>query len=197
MGFGALRVLNDDIIAPGRGFDTHQHDNMEIVTIVLDGAVRHRDSMGNEGTIRTGEAQRISAGSGIMHSEWNASDKVPLKLLQIWVEPKERDIGPGHEQKKIKWGANAFETIVSGPKRKGALNMHQDGQFLLGQISKGKTVPHPLGNGMGLFIFVVEGAISIGKEMLAKRDSAEITGEKKAAIKALEMSKVLLIEVPV
>ena len=196
MGFGVLRVLNDDIISPGKGFGMHHHNNMEIVTIVLEGGVTHSDSMGNDGVISAGEAQRISAGKGIMHSEYNASGKKQLHLLQIWVEPKDKDIEPSYEQKKIEWEKNIFATIVSGTKVKRSLFMHQDAEFMVAEIGKGKTCTHKLKPKRGAFVFMVDGNVEIAGQRLAKGDSAEISDEKEATVKAVRGSKVLLIEVP-
>lgn len=197
MGFGELRVLNDDHIAPAKGFGMHHHDNMEIVTIVLEGAVRHEDSMGNKGVVSAGEVQRISAGNGIMHSEFNASNKEQLHLLQIWVEPKEQGIEPSYEQKKIAWGNNEFSTIVSGTKSKNAVYIHQHAEFRLAELGKEKSATHKTSKGRGVFVFVVSGKAQIGMYELAKGDSAEIVYEKEVIVKAEEGNRVLLIEVPV
>ncbi|HLC92581.1 MAG TPA: pirin family protein [archaeon] len=198
MGFGALRVLNDDIIDPGYGFDTHPHSNYEIVTIVLEGSVEHGDSMGNTGIIHAGELQRISAGSGILHSEKNPSKKEKTALLQIWIKPKELNIEPSYEQKKFSAAQmkNKLVEVVSGTKRKGAIYIHQDARFLLGALDKKKSAPITISKSHGLFVFVIEGSVRIGDASLDKRDCAEITGEEKITIAANEKSKVLAIEVP-
>ncbi len=199
MGFGALRVLNDDVISPDSGFDTHPHSNMEIVTTPLKGELEHKDSMGNSGTIHEGELQRMSAGTGILHSERNPSKTVPAELLQIWVLPKKMNITPSYEQKKFseKEMQNVLLTVVCGEKKKGTLSINQDAVFLLGSFSKGRGAPYSVsGKNKGVFIFVIEGKVEVLGEALSRRDCAEIRGEKKIKLNAIEKSKVLVIEVP-
>ncbi|MEK6942086.1 MAG: pirin family protein [archaeon] len=198
MGFGALRALNDDSVDAAKGFDLHPHDNMEIVTIVLEGALLHSDSMGNRGVIPAGDVQRMSAGTGIAHSEANASKKEPVKLFQIWIYPKERNIGPSYEQKSFAGlQKNKFTQIVSPDGKNGSLRINQDAGFLLGEFDAGKDVSFkPENTEHGVFVFVVSGKVFVGKEKLAERDSAEITGAKEIKITALEKSKILIIEVP-
>ncbi len=198
MGFGALRVLNDDIVEPGYGFDMHPHSNFEIVTLVLEGSLEHRDSMGNHGIIKAGEIQRISAGSGIEHSEHNPSKKEVAKLLQIWVAPKERGITPSYEQKKFSAAKmkNRLTEVVSGKKTKGKIYIRQNAKFLLSGLAKGKTVSHKLPLDMGAFVFIIEGSARIGELQLGRRDCAEISKEGKFQITALEKAHILVIEVP-
>ncbi len=196
MGFGKLRVLNDDIVAPGKGFGTHGHDNMEIITLVLEGTLEHKDSMGNHGIIKTGEVQRISAGSGIKHSEFNHSKEEPVHLLQIWVEPKEEDITPSYEQKSFeKIEKNTLFPLVLGKKSKDALVMHQDGGFYLAKLDAKKNVEHPLPKGHGAYVFVISGEITLGKHTLSQGDAAAISGELVEII-SKKSSQALLIEVP-
>ncbi|MBI2597726.1 MAG: pirin family protein [Candidatus Diapherotrites archaeon] len=199
MGFGALRVLNDDIIEPAKGFGFHSHKNMEIVTIVLEGSLEHKDSMGNTGVIKVGEVQRMSAGTGVVHSEFNASKKETARLLQIWVYPKEQNIEPSYEQKSFqkKGFENKLQAIVSGNKKVGALYLHQNAEFLLGSFWTGKSFSHTLlGINNGLFVFLIEGKMQVEEEIIEKLDSAEISHAKKIEFYALEKSKALLIEVP-
>ena len=139
MGFGLLKVFNDDIVEPGKGFGAHFHDNMEIVSIVLEGALEHKDSMGNHGIIKSGEIQRISAGTGISHSEFNHSGKDRVHFLQIWVIPKETGIKPSYEQKSSELKKNKFIDAVSGGKNKDSIYMHQDANFSLGNFDKNKS----------------------------------------------------------
>lgn len=197
MNFGLLRVLNDDTIAGGGGFGFHPHDNMEIVTIVTEGELFHRDSMGNEGKIPAGDVQRMSAGTGVVHSEMNASKTRPVKLFQIWVFPKEKNIEPSYEQKGFARAdkKNKLLCIVSGNKE-GALGIHQDAEFFLGEIGKQKSVFHKILDERGVFVFVVKGKVQVGKEVLNERDSIEISGAEKIELKAIEESEVLVIEVP-
>ncbi len=196
MGFGKLRVLNDDIVAPGKGFGMHSHDNMEIVTLVLEGTLEHKDSMGNHGIIKAGEVQRISAGTGIKHSEFNHSREKPVHLLQIWVEPKELDIAPSYEQKSfdaIK--KNTLFPLVLGKKARNALYMHQDGGFYLARVDEGTALEHTPANGNGAYVFIISGVIALGKHILSSGDAASITGQT-ATIASKQPSEVLLIEVP-
>ena len=198
MGFGALRALNDDSVDAGKGFGMHPHDNMEIVTIVLEGALSHTDSMGNQGVIPAGDVQRMSAGTGVVHSEANASKKEPVKLFQIWVFPKERNIKPSYEQKSFaKMPKNKLVVIVSGQKKEDAMYLHQDAEFLLGEFDAKKEFSFkPKNQSRGVFVFVVEGKILAETKKLGSRDAVEITGAKEIKIKSVEKSKILLIEVP-
>lgn len=198
MGFGALRVINEDVIAPGQGFGTHGHDNMEIVTIVLKGALEHKDSTGNHGVILPGDVQRMSAGTGIRHSEFNHSQKDPVHLLQIWVIPKERGISPGYEQKSFSKKANQGISLVSGKKNKDSLFMHQDAVFSMGFFDAGKawhyekTFPKN-----GLYAFVIEGKAALpNKEVLSGSDAASLTETSEMSFSFPEKTQLLLIEVP-
>ncbi|MCX7878858.1 MAG: pirin family protein [Ignavibacteria bacterium] len=199
MRFGLLRVLNDDTVEPSRGFDTHPHDNMEIITIPLKGSVAHRDSTGGEGIISAGEIQVMSAGSGVYHSEFNASDTEQLNLLQIWIFPKKRNIEPRYEQKKFDTNnrKNRFQIVVSPDGRDGSLKINQDAYFSLSDMERGKSLEYIIkNNGNGIYLFVIDGKIQIGKYQLSSRDALGITGTESFRINALENSKVLIIEVP-
>jgi quercetin 2,3-dioxygenase len=199
MGFGLLRVLNDDIIGPSKGFDMHPHANMEIVSIVLQGALEHKDSMGNAGTIHAKEIQRMSAGTGIMHSEWNPSKTEKGRFLQIWLKPKKMNIKPSYEQASYD---GAFEKkgwtmLIHPEKKKGALAIQQDAYFSIGNFEKNKKVNYALNNkNNGAYLFVLEGAIEIEKNALAKRDAIGITKTEVIHLKTVEPSKLLLLEVP-
>lgn len=197
--FGLLRVLNDDIVEPGMGFGTHPHDNMEIVSIPLAGALAHKDSTGNEHVINTGDVQIMSAGSGLYHSEYNASKKEPVNFLQIWVFPKERDIEPRYEQKTFDNGEriNRIQTVVSPDRNSGALWINQDSYFSLSKPEKGKTIEYEImKNGNGLYIFVIEGSLSLAGETLNKRDAIGLEDLQRIPVKAEEDSEILFIEVP-
>ena len=197
MGFGKLRVLNDDVVAAGKGFGMHGHDSMEIITIVLSGSLEHKDSMGNHGIIHAGEVQRISAGSGISHSEFNHSKESSVHLLQIWVEPKEEDIEPSYEQKSFgEQKSNVLVPLVLGKKSKDALYMHQDGGFYLAKMNNSKSVSFPLPKNHGAYVFVISGAIHIGAAKLGQRDAAAISHESQVVLIAAAESQILLIEVP-
>lgn len=198
--FGLLRVLNDDIVEAGGGFGTHPHDNMEIVTIPLEGALEHKDSMGNTEVIRPGEVQVMSAGSGITHSEYNHSKEIPVNLLQIWVFPKERDITPRYEQRHFnpEKRKNRFDTIVS-PDNMSETSMwiNQDAFFSLADLEKGKSVAYDTKiKGNGIYLFVIEGKVSIGSDNLEKRDAASFEETESINITALDDSKLLAIEIP-
>ena len=196
--FGALRVLNDDHIAPAMGFGEHPHDNMEIVTIPLNGALRHKDSMGNEGVIEAGDVQIMSAGSGVRHSEANNSTKDAVDLFQIWVFPKITNINPRYDQKTFdeKDRDNKWQTLVS-PLEGEALWINQDAWFSIGNYNTDKTasykihLPHN-----GVYIMVIEGKISIGDKILNKRDAMGVWDTENVNISILENSKLLVVEVP-
>ena len=197
--FGLLRVLNDDIIEAGMGFGTHPHDNMEIVTIPLKGELAHKDSMGTKQTIKPGEIQAMSAGSGLTHSEFNNSNTEEINLLQIWVFPKERDIEPRYEQKvfKTEERKNKFQTVVSPEKTNGAMWINQNAYFSLAELDKDKELGYMIKHkGNGAYIFVIEGSIETAGETLNRRDGMGIDGIDELSIKSLENSEILLIDVP-
>lgn len=198
--FGRLRVLNDDIIQPGKGFGAHPHNNMEIISIPLAGKLAHKDSLGHESIIHTGEVQVMSAGSGIEHSEYNASDTEIVNLLQIWVFPKFANVEPRYDQKKfdLESKKNEFITVVS-PKNEveGALWIHQDAYFNLAQLEENKTLTYTLKNSNHLiYIFVIEGVAEAAKQILKTKDALGVSEIDSIEIKPLEASKILLIEVP-
>ncbi|MCC6866669.1 MAG: pirin family protein [Ignavibacteria bacterium] len=197
--FGLLRVLNDDIVLPGEGFGTHPHDNMEIISIPLKGALAHKDSTGNEHIINTGDVQIMSAGSGLYHSEYNASLKDDVNFLQIWVFPKKRDIEPRYEQKTFDANErkNNFQLVVSPNKNNGALWINQDAYFSLTELDNGKKINYTVNiKGNGIYIFLLNGKITIGNEILETRDGLGIEDVNEIEIKALENSAVLLMEIP-
>jgi quercetin 2,3-dioxygenase len=197
--FGMLRVLNDDHVAQGMGFGTHPHDNMEIVTIVLSGALEHRDSMGNTAVIKPNEVQIMSAGTGITHSEFNHSKNEPVQLLQIWVFPKERNIKPRYDQKLFspEERKNKLLTVVSPSKENGAVWINQDAWFSLGSLEKNKSIEYNLHEkGNGVYAFVIEGEISVGEIDLGRRDGLGISETDKFNVNAKTNADVLLIEIP-
>lgn len=199
--FGMLRVLNDDTIAGGMGFGTHPHANMEIITIPLEGGLKHRDSMGNEGVIRFGEVQVISAGTGIQHSEMNASQNDTAKTLQLWVFPDEEDVTPRYDQKSfdIENQINKFVTIVS-PKDKNdgnALWVYQQTFFNLGIFEKDTSITYKVNiPENGVYLFLIEGEIEVDNQILKTRDAMGIIDFEQFEIKINSKSKILLIEVP-
>lgn len=197
--FGLLRVLNDDIVAPGMGFPTHPHDNMEIITIPLKGSVYHEDNMGNSGEIKAGEVQVMSAGSGVMHSEYNKNEDEELNLFQIWIFPNKRNVEPRYDQKKIQDDAlkNDWVQIVSPNSEDMGVWIHQNAWILKGNISKGHNLSYVNQNeGNGSYLMVIEGLIKIENQELGRRDAIGIPTTKELQITALEESKVLLLDVP-
>ncbi|HTH83597.1 MAG TPA: pirin family protein, partial [Mucilaginibacter sp.] len=172
--FGALRVLNDDIIAGGTGFGTHPHDNMEIITIPLHGALEHKDSMGNIGVINAGEVQVMSAGTGVEHSEYNHSATEAANTLQIWLFPKHRNIEPRYDQRNFtnNFKLNELTTLVTGDKNVDALWINQDATFSIGEFEAGKTINYTISNaGNGAYVFVLEGTAKVGEQVLNKMDA--------------------------
>ncbi len=197
--FGALRVLNDDIIAGGTGFGTHPHDNMEIITIPLKGAVEHKDSMGNAGVITAGEVQVMSAGTGIEHSEYNHSATEAVNALQIWLFPKHRNIEPRYDQRNFtdSFKLNELTTLVSGDKTTGALWINQDATFSIGEFEAGKTINYEIKNpGNGAYLFVLEGVVKTGDNILNKRDALGVYDTSSITIDTQANTRLLIIDVP-
>jgi redox-sensitive bicupin YhaK (pirin superfamily) len=199
--FGMLRVLNDDTIDGGTGFGTHPHDNMEIITIPLEGGLKHRDSMGNEGVIRFGEVQVMSAGTGIEHSEMNASQIDQAKTLQLWVFPDKQEVKPRYDQKSfdIENQINTFVNIVS-PKDNNdgySLWVHQQTFFNLGIFEKDTTITYKINIPKnGVYLFLIEGEIEVDNQFLKPRDAMGITDFEQFEIKINSKAKILLVEVP-
>ncbi|SNT10425.1 hypothetical protein SAMN05421640_2292 [Ekhidna lutea] len=196
--FGLLRVFNDDIVVGGAGFPTHPHDNMEIVSIPLKGALAHLDSTGTEQVIKADEVQIMSAGSGLTHSEYNASKSDEVNFLQIWVFPKEKDIKPRYDQKYFspEGRINKIQTVVA-PSDTDALWINQDAWFSLCDLEASKSVKYVTNKeDHGIFTFVVEGAIEIASEYLDKRDAIGVSGKAEIQITSQANSQLLIIEVP-
>ncbi|PLX05928.1 MAG: hypothetical protein C0596_15625 [Marinilabiliales bacterium] len=197
--FGILRVLNDDIIAGGAGFGTHPHDNMEIITIPISGALEHKDSMGNHGVINAGDVQVMSAGFGVQHSEFNANQDIDANTLQIWLFPKTKNVEPRYQQISLnkKEMTNKFLQIVSpDPKDEGTW-IHQDAWFHLGEFDSDKEIEYYIKNrGNGAYIFIIEGSAIIEDEKLEKRDGIGIWDTDKIKLKISKGSKVLIMDVP-
>ena len=199
MHFGLLRVLNDDIIAPGMGFGSHPHDNMEIITIPLKGALEHRDSMGNIGVIHPNEIQSMSAGSGLMHSEYNHSKTEEVNLLQIWVFPKENNIEPRYEQRVFseKEKDGTLKTIVSPIKSADVMWINQDAYFSIGKFKAGTSLDYTIQHkGNGAYVFMIEGESIIEKQNLSKRDAIGIWETTNFSMEVKSNSEILIIEVP-
>jgi redox-sensitive bicupin YhaK (pirin superfamily) len=197
--FGALRVVNDDSIAGGRGFGAHPHDNMEIITIPLEGRLSHKDSTGNEGIIRKGDVQIMSAGSGIRHSEYNASSTEYARLLQIWIFPKLKNIQPIYGQKTfdLKDRKNKWQVVVSPETAEEGLNINQDARFSLVDLDAGKSIQYRMKwKNSGLYLFVIEGSVKSSDQILSKRDALGITETDFVNIEAVNDSQLLAIEIP-
>ena len=199
MNFGVLRVLNDDRVQEGMGFGKHPHDNMEIISIPLEGDLEHKDSMGNVAVIKEGDVQLMSAGTGITHSEYNKNKDEEVKFLQIWVFPKERNVTPRYDQISIRDLAkeNEFYQVVSPNKQDEGAWIQQDAWFHLGNFEKGKTTTYNLKKaGNGMYAFILEGEVTINDEKLSKRDGMGVWNVNSIEVKASEDARVLLIEVP-
>jgi len=197
--FGVLRVLNDDIIAGGKGFGTHPHDNMEIITIPLSGALEHKDSMGNIGVIQSGEVQVMSAGTGVTHSEYNHSKTEAANTLQIWLFPKERNIKPRYDQKNFSdiLKLNQLTTLISPEKNNDTLWINQDATFSMGDFEPGQTVKYDIKiPGNGVYVFVIDGAVSIDNTSLNKKDALGVYNTNSIIIETEAKSRLLLMEVP-
>jgi len=198
MGFGALRVINYDWIAPNSGFGTHEHENMEIITIPLVGTLTHKDSLGTEATIEVGEVQVMSAGTGIAHSEYNASVTEALELFQIWIEPKSYGIAPRYDQKRFNFEENqdVLLPIITPKGIEGTLFIHQEASLYLGYFTKASTEEYSITDGHGVYLLVVEGEVSVGDQKLSKRDALSVTNENKIEIVIQGGSRLLFIDVP-
>ncbi len=197
--FGVLRVLNDDFVAPGMGFGTHPHSNMEIITIPLSGELHHKDSMGNFGAIMKGEIQVMSAGAGIQHSEFNGSEEKPVTLLQIWVIPRENGVKPRYDQLKIADNAvdNEFQQIVSPNPEDAGVWIHQDAWFHIGNFTQDSSKKYEIKKSEnGVYVFVISGSVKIGDTILNQRDALGITETESFDMEIFANSEVLLIEVP-
>jgi redox-sensitive bicupin YhaK (pirin superfamily) len=179
MGFGALRVINEDIVAPGRGFGRHPHRDMEILSYVLDGAIEHADSMGNGSVIRPGDVQRMSAGTGVVHSERNPSPTEPVHFLQIWIQPDRAGIAPGYEQKHFESDAkrNVFRLIASQDGREGSVTIHQDASLYATALDAQAEATVRLAPGRRAWVQVVRGEARIGGERLVTGDGASAERE--------------------
>lgn len=196
--FGALRVLNDDYVEPGMGFGTHPHDNMEIVSIPLEGALEHRDSMDNHGIIEAGDVQIMSAGTGIMHSEFNHSKTEPVRFLQIWIFPRERQIEPRYDQKTFNTEGrkNQWQILVDPQGTVGILIV-QEAWFSIADMDTGTELEYDVKRqGNGVYFFTLEGSVEIAEEQLQRRDAVGVWDTGKVQVKATSASTVLAIEVP-
>lgn len=199
MHFGALRVLNDDEVAPGRGFGTHPHDNMEIISIPLEGDLEHKDSMGTTAVIKAGDIQVMSAGTGVYHSEYNKNSDRPVKFLQIWMFPNQRDVAPRYDQITLDPGqlTNRLQQILSPNPDDAGVWVHQNAWFHLGDLQAGREQTYTLRDpNNGLYVFVIKGDLTVGEQALHQRDGYGIWEIDAATIKTDSDARVLLMEVP-
>ncbi|MEO8591198.1 MAG: pirin family protein [Flavobacteriales bacterium] len=200
MHFGVLRVLNDDIVEAGKGFGTHPHDNMEIITIPLSGAIAHKDSMGNSGVIRVGDVQVMSAGTGILHSEFNAQEDHEMNTLQIWLFPNKRQVTPRYQQLTLDPAerVNRFQQILSPNADDAGVWIHQDAWFHIGKFDGGMTAEYEVKRkSNGIYAFVIEGEATINGQVLGKRDGLGISGVEKLDLKVgPHGAEILLMDVP-
>src|SRR5437867_10320651 len=198
MGFRSLRVVNEDRVAPGKGFPTHGHRDMEIITYILDGALEHKDSMGTGSIIRTGEVQRMSAGTGVRHSEFNASPTEPVHFLQIWIEPAAAGIAPGYEQKAFAEAdtRNRLRLVASPDGAEGSLTIHQDARVYTTRLDAGREVSHRLAPGRHAWVQVARGGLALGGQRLEYGDGAAISGETTVTLRAELDAEALLFDLP-
>lgn len=196
MGFSSLRVINDDRIEPGVGFPTHPHRDMEIVTYMLQGALAHKDSMGNGSVIRTGEVQRMSAGTGITHSESNASDSEAVHLLQIWIMPDRKGHTPSYEQIAVAGADKAGRLclVASADGRQGSVTIHQDASIYASIVRQGDVIKHALAPGRCAYLQVALGNVEVNGQALAEGDGAAITGENEICLTSPDRGEVLLFD---
>ena len=194
--FRSLRVMNEDFVQPGEGFGTHPHRDMEIVTYVLEGALEHKDSMGNGEVLRPGEFQRMSAGTGITHSEFNPSDSEPVHLYQIWLFPEKKGIEPSYEQKAFpsEEMTNQLRVVAARQPRDGSLLIHQDASIFLSKIDATKSVTHRLEHDRHAWLQVLRGSVSLNGERLDVSDGAAVSEVEELTIQATEDAEIMLFD---
>jgi redox-sensitive bicupin YhaK (pirin superfamily) len=196
MGFRALRVINEDRVAPGRGFGTHPHRDMEIITYVIDGAVEHRDSMGNGSVIQPGDVQRMSAGTGVTHSEFNPSGAAPVHFLQIWILPERTGLTPSYEQRRFPAAEKRgmLRLIASNDGRDGSVVVFQDVDVFAAVLEPDEEVTHALQHGRHAWVQIVSGGAAIDGAALAQGDGAAVSDERAVTLRARERAEVLLFD---
>jgi len=196
MGFRSLRVINEDYVAPGQGFPTHPHRDMEIITYVLDGALEHKDSLGTGSVIRPGDGQRMSAGSGIRHSEANPSTTGDAHFLQIWILPDQQGIKPSYEQKAFptEEKRGKLRLIASPDGEGGSVTIHQDSKLYVTLLAPGETVTHQMEPHRHAWIQIAKGSIELNGEVLKQGDGAAVSDEKQLTVKGTEEAEVLLFD---
>jgi len=195
MGFRSLRVINDDLVLPRKGFGMHPHRDMEIITYILSGALEHQDTMGNGRVIRAGEAQYMAAGSGVLHSESNPSSEEAVHLLQIWIQPDRKGVTPRYAEKSLAAAApGQFHLVTSKTGRDGSIAIHQDADLWLARLGVGAKVAHSLAPGRHAWVHVAEGEVTLNGQTLAGGDGAAVSEEAKLEISAAIPAQVLLFD---
>ena len=196
MGFRSLRVINEDWVAAGEGFPTHPHRDMEIITYVLEGALEHEDSLGTGSVILPGDGQRMSAGTGIRHSEFNHSQTDPVHLLQIWILPDKQGHKPGYEQKTFPGDEKQgkLRVIASPDGKNGSVTIHQDAKLYISLLEPGQEVKHDLGAGRAAWVQVAKGGVELNGQKLSQGDGAAVTDETNLKLKGVESAEVLLFD---
>jgi quercetin 2,3-dioxygenase len=196
MGFGPLRVINEDRVAPGGGFPTHPHRDMEVISYVLDGALEHKDSLGTGSVIRPGDVQRMTAGTGVRHSEFNASGKNPVHFLQIWIVPEREGLKPGYEQKTFEPGEKRSRLRLIGSRdgREGSVTIHQDADLYATLLETGESVSHAIDAGRGAWVQVARGSINVNGQRLEAGDGMAVEGADDLRLKAETLAEVLLFD---
>ena len=198
MGFRSLRVVNDDRVAPGQGFGSHPHRDMEILSYVLEGRLEHRDNLGNGAVIGPGEFQRITAGSGVVHSEFNPSTDEPVHFYQVWIKPRERGLAPGYEELRTAAGVTDGLVLVASPDgREGSLTIQQDANVWLGRLGPGSMVEAPLAPGRGAWVQILRGGAAVGPVAAGVGDGVAVEGEVSISVDAgPEGAELLLFDLP-
>ncbi len=198
LGFGPLRVINEDRVQPGMGFGTHGHRDMEIISYVLEGGLAHKDSMGNGSVIRPGDVQRMSSGTGVRHSEFNASDREPVHFLQIWIEPDQRGIAPSYEEKRFEEDAKRgqWRLIASRDGRDGSVLIHQDADVHVTRLEAGETLERGLDPHRRAYVHVIRGAVRVNGQELAGGDALKLERETKLTLDEATAAEVLLFDLP-
>jgi len=195
MGFGALRVINDDLVQPGMGFGTHPHRDMEIITYVLSGALEHKDSMGHGRVIQAGEMQYMAAGTGIEHSEFNPSQDEAVHLLQIWIQPDQKGVRPRYAEKSFQGAATGKLLLAASQTgRDGSIAIHQDAEVWLARLKPGDRVQHSLARGRQAWLHLAEGEVSLGGDILQGGDAAAVSGESELELVATKPAQALLFD---
>jgi hypothetical protein len=195
--FGALRVFNDDVVEPGMGFPTHPHEEMEIITVVLEGEMTHKDSMGNKSVIQEGDVQRMSAGTGLTHSEFNLANK-PVHFYQIWIFPDEKGLSPSYEQKRFESASwkNILLPVASGQEIPNTVTFHTNATIYLADLDTGKNIMFKATESRRIFIYLTNGELTVNGQLLREKEQARMDLEDNIHIEALKPASLILIDVP-